>query len=116
PSFHARDLIQILGVGGIAVGFAFRDVFQNFLSGILLLLAEPFRIGDEIEFGGQRGEVEDVQIRATLIRGADGRLIVVPNTKLFVETVIVQPAPRSSKWLGLRRRTESSGDVPRGAM
>jgi small conductance mechanosensitive channel len=115
PSFHARDLIQILGIGGIAVGFAFRDVFQNFLSGILLLLAEPFRIGDEIEFGGMRGEVEDVQIRATLIRADDGRLVVVPNTKLFVESVIVRPAPRSSTWPG-PHRTEESTDIPRGVM
>jgi small-conductance mechanosensitive channel len=114
PSFHARDLIQILGIGGIAVGFAFRDVFQNFLSGILLLLAEPFRIGDEIEFAGQRGEVEDVQIRATLIRAADGRLVVVPNTKLFVESVIVRPAPRPSNWSHRRRPIQSSG--PGGAL
>src|SRR5262249_44302699 len=111
PSFHARDLIQILGIGGSAVGFAFRDVFQNFLSGILLLLAEPFRIGDEIEFAGQRGEVEDVQIRATLIRAADGRLILVPNTKRFVETGIVRPAPRPSKWSRLHRPAQPSGDT-----
>ena len=115
PSFHARDLIQILGIGGIAVGFAFRDVFQNFLCGILLLLAEPFRIGDEIEFGGQRGKVEDVQIRATLIRAADGRLVYVPNTKLFVDSVIVQSAPRSSRWSSPRRSAHSTGDRARGA-
>src|SRR6266849_10513673 len=42
PSFQARDLIQLLGISGVAIGFAFRDILQNFLAGILLLLTEPF--------------------------------------------------------------------------
>ncbi|MBV9343128.1 MAG: mechanosensitive ion channel, partial [Acidobacteria bacterium] len=45
PSFHIADLIKVLGIGGIAIGFAFRDILQNFLAGILLLLHEPFRLG-----------------------------------------------------------------------
>jgi small-conductance mechanosensitive channel len=44
PSFRAGDLIQLLGIGSVAIGFAFRDIFQNFLAGILLLLTEPFRV------------------------------------------------------------------------
>jgi small conductance mechanosensitive channel len=48
PSFTTGELIQLLGIGSVAIGFAFRDILQNFLAGILLLLTEPFRIGDEI--------------------------------------------------------------------
>src|SRR6202007_2726150 len=49
PSFQAADLIKILGISGVAIGFAFQNILQNFLAGLLLLWAEPFRIGDEIK-------------------------------------------------------------------
>jgi small conductance mechanosensitive channel len=52
PSFQAADLIKILGVGTVAVGFAFQNILQNFLAGILLLLQEPFRLGDMISVTG----------------------------------------------------------------
>ncbi len=48
PSFKPGDLIQLLGIGSVAIGFAFHDIFQNFLAGILLLLTAPFKIGDQI--------------------------------------------------------------------
>ncbi|MBD3562644.1 mechanosensitive ion channel, partial [Planktothrix sp. FACHB-1355] len=43
PTFQAGDLIQLLGISGVAIGFAFRDILQNFLAGILILLTEPFQ-------------------------------------------------------------------------
>ena len=49
PGFTPASLVSALGVGGIAIGFAFKDIFQNFLAGILLLFTEPFRIGDQIK-------------------------------------------------------------------
>ena len=51
PSFTPGKLIGALGIGSVAIGFAFKDIFQNLLSGILLLLSEPFRIGDQIISG-----------------------------------------------------------------
>ncbi|WP_396799194.1 mechanosensitive ion channel family protein [Microcoleus sp. FACHB-1515] len=42
PSLRAGDLVQLLGISGVAIGFAFRDILQNFLAGILILLTEPF--------------------------------------------------------------------------
>jgi small-conductance mechanosensitive channel len=51
PSFQPAQLIQILGISGVAIGFAFREILQNFLAGILILLTEPFRLGDQIEIG-----------------------------------------------------------------
>src|SRR4028119_668895 len=50
PTFKAGDLVQLLGISGVAIGFAFRDILQNFLAGILILLTEPFRIDDQIVF------------------------------------------------------------------
>lgn len=92
PTFRAGDLIQLLGIGSVAIGFAFRDIFQNFLAGILLLLTQPFRIGDQIIFSGFEGTVEDIQTRATLIRTYDGRRAVIPNASLFTNAVLVNTA------------------------
>ncbi len=90
PTFGIGDLIQMLGIGSVAIGFAFRDILQNFLAGILLLLAEPFRIGDRIAFGGFAGTVQDVQTRATMMQTDDGQRVVIPNGKLFTEIVVVE--------------------------
>lgn len=51
PGFTPAKLIGALGIGSVAIGFAFKDIFQNLLSGILLLISEPFRIGDQIVSG-----------------------------------------------------------------
>jgi len=92
PSFKPAQLIQILGIGGVAVGFAFKDIFQNFLAGILILLTEPFRIGDQITLDKYEGTVEDIQTRATFIRTYDGRRVVIPNSDLFNQSVTVNTA------------------------
>ncbi len=68
PTFRAGDLIQLLGISGVAIGFAFRDILQNFLAGILILLTEPFQIDDQIVFKGFEGTVENIETRATTIR------------------------------------------------
>ena len=57
PSFQAADLIKILGIGSVAIGFAFQNILQNFLAGLLLLWAEPFRVGDQIKLNNYEGTV-----------------------------------------------------------
>jgi small-conductance mechanosensitive channel len=79
PSFQAGDLIKILGISGVAVGFAFQNILQNFLAGLLLLWAEPFRVGDEIKLDNYEGTVEEIQARATIIETYDGRRVVIPR-------------------------------------
>jgi len=92
PSLKANDLVQLLGISGVAIGFAFRDILQNFLAGILILLTEPFQIDDQIVFKGFEGTVENIQTRATTIRTYDGRRIVIPNSELFTNSVTVNTA------------------------
>ena len=92
PSFHPGELIQLLGISSVAVGFAFRDILQNFLAGILILLTEPFRIDDQIVVGNFEGTVENIETRATFIRTYDGRRVVIPNSTLFTEAVTVNTA------------------------
>ncbi|MEA3342441.1 MAG: mechanosensitive ion channel [Chloroflexota bacterium] len=92
PSFTTGELIQLLGIGSVAVGFAFRNVFENFLAGFLLLLSEPFQIGDQITVGDFEGTVENIETRATTIRTYDGRRVVIPNANLFTKSVTVNTA------------------------
>ncbi|TCZ57311.1 mechanosensitive ion channel family protein [Roseicella aquatilis] len=92
PSINAADLFGVLGIGGVAIGFAFRDILQNSLAGILLLLTRPFRLGDQIKVGEFEGTVEDIQVRATTIRTYDNRRAVIPNSALFSGQVLVNTA------------------------
>ncbi|MGG6295118.1 mechanosensitive ion channel family protein [Leptolyngbya sp. AN02str] len=92
PTLRAGDLVQLLGISGVAIGFAFRDILQNFLAGILILLTEPFQLEDQIVFKDFEGTVENIQTRATTIRTYDGRRIVIPNSELFTNSVTVNTA------------------------
>jgi small conductance mechanosensitive channel len=89
PSFHAGDLIKMLGIGSVAIGFAFQNILQNFLAGILLLMQEPFVLGDWISVTGIEGRVEDIQTRATVITTLEGKRVVIPNAVLFTNPVAV---------------------------
>jgi small-conductance mechanosensitive channel len=89
PSVSAADLFNLLGIGGVAIGFAFRDVLQNLLAGVLILLTRPFRIGDQIRHGEQEGTVEDIWVRATVLRTYDNRRILIPNASLFTDKIEV---------------------------
>jgi small conductance mechanosensitive channel len=92
PTFQAGDLVQLLGIGSVAIGFAFRDILQNFLAGILILVTQPFRIGDQIVVGPYEGTVQNIHTRATFLRTYDGRRVVIPNADLFTDSVTVNTA------------------------
>ena len=92
PSISPADLFGFLGVTSVAIGFALRDVLQNLLAGIILLITQPFRIGDQIIVGDSEGTVENIQVRATIIRTYDNRQVVIPNSDLFTDRVTVNTA------------------------
>lgn len=92
PSFTPAQLVGSLGIGSVAVGFAFKDIFQNFLSGILILLSEPFKVGDSIKVNSMEGTVEDIQIRATFLRSSDGRRLIIPNATVYTSAIVVNTA------------------------
>lgn len=98
PSFQASDLIKVLGIGGVAIGFAFQNILQNFLAGLLLLWSEPFRVGDEIKLDPFEGTVEEIQTRATIVRTYDERRVVIPNADLFTRSVVVNTALGERRW------------------
>ena len=97
PSFRAANLIQMLGIGTVAIGFAFQNILQNFLAGILLLIQEPFDIGDWISVTGIEGRVEDIQTRATMVITQEGKRVVIPNAVLFTNPVAVGEAHKSAQ-------------------
>lgn len=93
PTVNGSSLLSALGVSGVAIGFAFRDILQNYFAGILLLWREPFRVGDQIITSSQfEGTVESIETRATFIRTYDGRRVVIPNSNLFIDSVTVNTA------------------------
>ncbi len=90
PSVTPGSALTTLGLGSVAIGFAFKDTFENFLAGILILFREPFRIGDFVEVEGIEGQIEQITIRDSRIRQTDGQLVVVPNHELFRNPVVVR--------------------------
>ena len=92
PTLKPGDLIAGLGISSVAIGFAFKDILQNWLAGLLILLRQPFEVHDQIEVNGHEGTVERIETRATLIRTYDGQRIVVPNSDIYTNAVLVKTA------------------------
>lgn len=90
PSVKPSSLIAGLGLGSVAIGFAFKDIFENFFAGMLILFRQPFAIGDHVEVDGIEGIVENITIRDTLVRQTDGQPVIIPNSVLFKNPVTVR--------------------------
>lgn len=85
--FQPQTVVTGLGLTGLALGFALKDIISNFVSGLLILALRPFELGDQIVVGETEGSVERIELRATAIRTYDGRLVLVPNAELFTSRV-----------------------------
>ncbi|MEO8335533.1 MAG: mechanosensitive ion channel family protein [bacterium] len=92
PAFTIANLVSTLGIGGVALGFAFKDIFQNFVAGVLILVGQPFRVGDQIRIGEHEGTVDEILTRATYLKTYDGRRVIIPNSDLFTNTITVNTA------------------------
>lgn len=92
PSVKPGDILAGLGVGSVAIGFAFKDILQNLLAGILILLRQPFEVGDQIVSGSHEGTVEKIETRATFLKTYDGRRVVIPNADIYTDAVVVKTA------------------------
>lgn len=87
PGVTAGNLLAVLGLGSVAIGFAFKDIFENFLAGVLIMLRRKMRIGDMIECEGVEGRVEQITLRETYLRLLSAELTIVPNSFLFKNPV-----------------------------
>ncbi len=90
PGLTPSSMLAGLGIGSVAIGFAFKDVFENFLAGIIILFRREMRIGDHIECEGIEGEVTHIAIRESHISQTDGQLVIVPNSILFKNPVTIR--------------------------
>jgi small conductance mechanosensitive channel len=81
------SLLAGLGVVGLALGFAFKDIAANFMSGALMAMHGPFEVGDIVEVDGRRGTVEQIHLRQTVLRTFDGLNVVIPNKEVFQNTL-----------------------------
>ncbi len=86
--FNISAFIAGLGVTGLVIGFALQDISKNFTAGALLMVQEPFSLGDYISVSGKEGEVIDVHMRATELLSPDGLQVLIPNADVFSSAII----------------------------
>ncbi len=84
----AAGLLTGGSVTAVVLGFAFREIGENFLAGFFLAFSRPFRVGDLIESGGLRGVVQGIELRSAHVRTADGRDIFIPSSQLFKDPLV----------------------------
>lgn len=90
PTVKPVNVLGSLGFFSIAIGFAFRDILENLLAGILLLFRAPFRMGDEVDIEGTRGTVVEINLRETVLRTYEGRKVLIPNATVYKNQLVVQ--------------------------
>lgn len=77
----------LVGAFGVGIGFGLQNIFNNFVSGLILLFERPVKVGDEIRVGSETGTVKRIGIRASHVRQWDHSEIIVPNSMLISENV-----------------------------
>jgi small conductance mechanosensitive channel len=85
--FDVTGFVAGLGLVGFTLGFAFQDIAKNLMAGILIVIQQPFEIGEAIEVSDYSGTVTDVDIRATTIKTWDGQKVIVPNAQVYTSPI-----------------------------
>ncbi len=86
-NFNLSSFVAGLGIIGFTLGFAFQDIAKNFIAGVLLLIQQPFDIGDAIEVSGYGGTVVDIEIRSTTLKTWDGKHVIIPNADVYTTSI-----------------------------
>ena len=92
PSFKPGDIIAGLGISSVAIGFAFKDILQNYFAGLLILWRQPFKVGDQIRVKDFEGTVEEINMRSTRLKTYDGERAILPNGDVYTSTMLVRTA------------------------
>jgi small-conductance mechanosensitive channel len=103
PGINVSSLLTGLGVLGFTIGFALQDIARNFIAGLLLLMRQPFSVGDSVEIAGHAGTVLDITTRDTVIKTWDGVMEIIPNLDVYTNPIV------NYSELPLRRRTVMIG-------
>jgi len=102
-------LIAALGLTSLAVGLALKDTIENTITGVLLLIQRPFKVGDIIKVSDVTGTVADVAIRTTNIKTLDGLHVLIPNRHVYNEVITnwtYYPTRRATVTLGVAYDTD----------
>src|SRR5687768_17635605 len=86
--FNVTAFLTGLGILGFTIGFALQDIMKNFASGVILLLQQPFHVGETIGVKGFDGTVLAIDLRATEMRATDGRVVILPNAEVLANPII----------------------------
>lgn len=111
PGLELSSIVALLGLSSVAIGFAFQDIFKNFLAGVLLLIQEPFSIGDQIIVDGFEGTVKGIALRSTELQTYQGESVVLPNSIVFtspVQVLTAMPKRRTDLAIGVDYNTPLS--------
>ena len=83
----SAGLLASAGISGLIVGFAARSTLGNAIAGVTISIAQPIRIGDDVEIKSERGVVEDIHFTYTVLRLRDGRRLIIPNEMVASEVI-----------------------------
>ena len=86
--FNVTAFLTGLGIVGFTIGFALQDVMKNFASGILLLIQQPFHVGEVISAAGFDGTIQQIDLRTTQMETVDGRIVILPNANILSGPII----------------------------
>lgn len=81
-------LIAGVGVAGFVIGFALKDVLANFASGVLIIVRQPFRVGNFVKAAGETGFIEEINVFSTVLRTPDNKVVILPNSKVWGDTIV----------------------------
>lgn len=84
----AVGILSTAGLGAFIIGFAFKDIGENFLAGVMLAFNRPFKIGDAVKLDGLEGKVVSLNLRNTQIKTFDGKDVFIPNANIIKNPVI----------------------------
>ncbi len=82
------DISFVIGAATFGLGFAMKDLIENYISGVIIVLQEPFHVGDMIDIGGTQGWVEQIEARVTFVKSLDGQRIIVPNSQMISNALV----------------------------
>jgi small-conductance mechanosensitive channel len=81
------SLVVLGGALGVGVGFGLQNIVSNFVSGLILLVERPIKLGDRVEVGGTNGDVVRIAARSTWVRTNDNVVIIIPNSEFITNRV-----------------------------
>lgn len=86
--FNVTAFLTGLGIIGFTIGFALQNIMQNFVSGVILLIQQPFKVGDDVTLSGHEGTVLKIGLRTTELRLRNGLLAFLPNADVLAQPII----------------------------